>query len=102
MRNETLAIEEEVLQEARIRAGAEVLTGSFFAQGFVSGPGSRGLRRRPGATTGHSGKRSQRGPPAWTTSVHLRATKSFRDGRDTCARMYGAGALRTLARALLF
>ena len=61
-----------------------------------------GLRYRPGAAKGPSGKRSQRGPPAWTTSVHLRATESFRDGRDTCARMYGAGALRTLARALLF
>ena len=61
-----------------------------------------GLRYRPGAAKSPSGKWSQRGPPAWTTSVRLRATESFRDGRDTCARMYGAGALRTLARALLF
>ena len=64
-------------------------------------PGSCGAGRgRPkvpqvnGASEDH-----QRGPPAWAS---LRATESFRDGRDTCARMYGAGALRTLARALLF
>ena len=30
-----------------------------------------GLRYRPGAAKGPSGKRSQRGPPAWTTSVGL-------------------------------
>ena len=55
-----------------------------------------GLRRRPGAAAVPSGKQSQRGPPACASE-----RPRFRDGRGTCARTYGAGALRTLGRALL-
>ena len=34
--------------------------------------------------------------------MHLRATESFRDGRSTCSRTYGAGALCTLAERSYF